>query len=184
MDETHKTTNELSGAERQQRSYEARMERVAALIAQGHTLANIAHRRGLPSVTTLRQLCAENAKLREAYDQARDRRNEQLADDAVALADTLADTGPAGLKLRIEARKWRVAIDRKDGKKPPDNAQKKAALREETERLQRALERVKHREDDDLQKIRAQVEAEFAARYGLPPDKPPTAESDDAGFKA
>lgn len=167
MNESDESVTDIT-TQRRQRSREIEMARVAALIAQGYTLPAIASRRGKPDIETLRRWLAESEQLQDAYDKARDRRNELLADDAVALADTLADANNAGLKLRIDARKWRATLNRKDGKEkrtgawpPPDLA----------ERLQRAHERIaKHAAEDD-KRLRAQIAVELAARHGFTLDQ-------------
>ena len=158
MNETHK---------RSQHSREIEMARVGALIAQGYTLPAIARKRGLPNVDTLRHWLAENEKLRDAYEQARDLRNEQLADDAVALADTLADTNNAGLKLRIDARKWRAGLNRKDGKKED----KKGRDPDFADRVQRMIDRGRKIREEQDNKLRAKVTVELSQLHGFTVDQ-------------
>ena len=135
----------LRDAARCRASHAALIERLRDSLAEGHGLRAAAAQVGLP-LKKVQRLLAENESLREAYEQARDLRNELLADDAVVLADTLADASNAGLKLRIDVRKWRVSLDRKDGKSATTEKDKNA---ETLERLQRALERVRKREKQE-----------------------------------
>ena len=167
MNETAKRDAGLSPTERHRLSEEVRIVRVSSLIAQGYTLTAICRKPGQPNIETLRHWLAENEKLRDAYEQARDLRNEQLADDAVALADTLADANNAGLKLRIDARKWRAGLNRKDGKKEDKNRPDP----DFAARLQRAIDRGRqHREEED-KKLRAKVTVELSQRHGFTVDQ-------------
>ena len=150
----------LRRAERNRASRAALIERLCAALAEGHSLRAAAARAGM-AFKNARRVFAENANVREAYEQARALRAELVADDAVALADRLADSSHAGLKLRIDVRKWRAALGARAERKPPE---KNAAVQEQAERLQRALERTKNREEEDMKNLRAMVEAEFTAR--------------------
>ncbi len=166
MTESHESVADLA-AKRRQHSKQVRIERIGALIAQGYTLSAIAGKRGLPDIETVRHWFAENAKLREAYEQARDLRNELLAEDAVALADTLADANPASLKLRIDARKWRAGLNRKDGKKEQKNGRDP----DFADRLQRALDRARKSREEDDKKLRAKVTVELSQLHGFAVDE-------------
>jgi hypothetical protein len=167
MNESHESVADIT-TQRRLRSREIEMARVGTLIAQGYTLPAIARKRGRPDIETLRHWLAENDTLRDAYDKASDLRNELLADDAIVLADALADANNAGLKLRIDARKWRAALNRKDKKKngrndgpPPDLA----------ERIQRANERAEKYRLEQEKKLRAQIAVELSQRHGFALDQ-------------
>jgi hypothetical protein len=104
-------------------------ERVCGLLRQGHALRAIAARKRMPTLDTLTRWLTEDSAFRADYDRAREAQREIFADDVVALADALAGSSAAGLKLRIDARKWRVALmdkqtaakGKKDRGGPPDD---------------------------------------------------------------
>lgn len=166
MNESHQSIADLAAA-RRQHSKQVRIERIGALIAQGYTLSAIARKRGLPNIETVRHWFAESESLREAYEQARDLRNELLAEDAVALADTLADANPATLKLRIDARKWRAGLNRKDGKKEQKNGRDP----DFADRVQRMIERGRKIREEQDNKLRAKVTVELSQLHGFAVDE-------------
>ena len=122
---------------------------VGSLISHGTPLYAITRQRGLPNIATLRRWLVEDTDLRKTYEEARDLREEYSADDAVMLADALADTNSTGLRLRLDARKWSARLNRKDRKDGTSTAKEKQERVETLERLQRALERVRKREEEE-----------------------------------
>jgi hypothetical protein len=110
------------------------------MIDRGYALSAIAARTGMPSIDTLCGWLSENDDFRERYDAARGHRREKFADEVVALADTVAGQSAAGMRLRLDARKWRVALMDKEaaGKNTDADAHKDefvARLREAEARI-------------------------------------------------
>lgn len=105
----------LPPAERHRRSREALIRRTLALAVEGVSLAGIARRAHMPRRSTLERWLAEDGALRAAYDAACRLAPEVMADDVVALADSVAP-GPrlrariAAARLKIEARKWWLEV--------------------------------------------------------------------------
>lgn len=116
-------------------------ERVFALIRQGHALSDIAAREGMPTLDTLQRWSTENAAFRTQYERTRQFQSDILADQVVAMADLITLADSEGLKLRIEARKWRVAMIRKD--RPAPGAPAAEPSDDTVARLQRALDRIR-----------------------------------------
>jgi hypothetical protein len=144
--------------ERHRRCRAAMLARVGDLISHGTPLYAIAQQRGLPNLATLHRWLAENADLRKAYEEAGALREDYAADDAVMLADTLAEANNTGLRLRLDARKWGLSVHRKDRK--DGSAARKAGIREQTERLVRALERVRKSEEEEIRQREEATEQE------------------------
>jgi hypothetical protein len=80
-------------------------------------LRDIAAQPDMPTVDTLKDWLAKNPDFRAEFDAARQFQSEIFADDVVALANALAQFDVAGLKLRIDALKWRSSVLRKNGEK-------------------------------------------------------------------
>lgn len=158
------------------------MDRVCALIRQGFALRGIAERDGMPTLDTLGKWLEESRAFRARYELARKMQREIFADDVLALAravagpDVAADEIP-GLKLRIEALKWRVGgLPKNDG----DSHRPGFELDDEAvERLQRAAERIRKRHAatdgavDGAQSDGAPSEEAGAQPADAPPDDAP-----------
>jgi len=134
-------------------------ERVCALIRQGVALRAIAARADMPTLDTLDRWLREDVAFRLGYASARKLQSAVLSDDLVILTDAIASPDNAGLKLRMDARKWRVGELRQDedkggGAKTPDFDV------EVTARLQEALDRVKAAGDDPAGEAAAAGDAE------------------------
>lgn len=142
---------------RQYRSTAA--ERVCALVCQGVGLREIVARAGMPTLETLQRWLKEDEDFRLSYASACKFQRRVLSDDLVVLTDAIASPDNAGLKLRMDARKWRVGELRQDedkggGAKTPDFDV------EVTARLQEALDRVKAAGDDPAGEAAAAGDAE------------------------
>jgi hypothetical protein len=91
--------------------------RVRALVSEGYDLTAIAAHDGLPSADTLRRWLTERDDFRAHYERSRPAREDKWTADIVALVDSLAGEKRSGVRLRVEARKWRLAMLRKDALK-------------------------------------------------------------------
>lgn len=134
-------------------------ERVCALVCQGVALREIAARAGMPTLETLYRWLREDEDFRLGYASACKFQRRVLSDDVVVLTDAIASPDNAGLKLRTDARRWRVSEFRQDedkdgGAKTPDFDV------EVTARLQEALDRVKAAGDDPAGEAAATGDAE------------------------
>jgi hypothetical protein len=116
-------------------------ERVCALVCRGVGLRDIAARAGMPTLETLHRWLDEDAAFRRSYASACKLQRTVLSDDVVTLTDAIASPDNAGLKLRTDARRWRVAELRQD-EDTGGGAQKPDFDEEVTARLQAALDRV------------------------------------------
>lgn len=96
-------------AHRKSHAYEV----ACRMVERGYTLAAIAGCKRTPSLRKLERWIAEDDDFRTRFETARDRRRERLVESIVVLADdrTLSTTDR---RLRIDARKWRVALMDKD----------------------------------------------------------------------
>ncbi|MGE5537321.1 MAG: hypothetical protein ACM30I_01795 [Gemmatimonas sp.] len=121
--------------------------RVCALIRQGFGLREIARRPGMPTLDTLTRWITEEDAFRVEYDRARQTQTEVYADDVVALADAVADGDLAGVKLRVDVRKWHVVLTRGAARPGGD----KGLVDEEVlRRFAAATERLARFEADEL----------------------------------
>lgn len=107
-------TRTFKGLKRPIRCRKLAAERVCALVRQGCALRDIAAREGMPTLETLSGWLADDSEFRARYERARQVQSEIFGDDVVRLADAVADSDLAGIKLRIDARKWRVGVIGKD----------------------------------------------------------------------
>lgn len=102
--------SERNGQAWRQARRRARSHEVACrLVGLGYALSEIAARRSAPPLDALHRRLAEDDDFRARFEDARDVRRERLVESVLALADD----GTSGLRrrrLRIDARKWRVAL--------------------------------------------------------------------------
>lgn len=125
-------------------------EQVLALIEEGFDLRAIAAEDGLPRLETLERWLASDGALSEAYARAEEARFDRFIDDTIALADANTGNRPADIKLRIDTRKWCVAMMRERLRDSEAAAEPKAKdtgpselvlrLREEEARIKREAE--------------------------------------------
>jgi len=87
--------------------------RACEMIRKGQGLPAIV-RSGLFDLVTLGLWRSDVPDFRAAYARARRDQGDLLADEVVEIADGATDDDMALAKLRIDARKWRVAILRED----------------------------------------------------------------------
>ncbi len=91
-------------------------ELICARMAEGESLRGIVRRPGMPSAASVQLWLHEREDFRALYALAAEHRAESLADEALEIADdALADAAEprdrlSWARLRIDTRKWRVAI--------------------------------------------------------------------------
>ena len=94
-------------------------ELICARMAEGESLLRICRTPGMPACASVFRWLGKREAFRRMYADAADRRAESLADEALEIADgALVDDGQTApsrerlhwAKLRIDVRKWRVAI--------------------------------------------------------------------------
>ena len=99
-------------------------ERICDLLVEGASLLEVTRRRGMPARGTIYRWLDQNPDFQAAYGLACEFRADALADELVEIADGALTEPPAGenrrtpvptrdllqwAKIRMEARKWRVA---------------------------------------------------------------------------
>lgn len=82
-------------------------------IAHGESLVSIAHAPGMPSYQTIIAWLKAHSDFEAMYRQAREDQADTLADEIIAIADSVRDTKDAAAvnaaRLRVDARKWVAA---------------------------------------------------------------------------
>ena len=84
-------------------------------VAEGESLANIAREPAMPSYPTVMEWLKSNNDFAGMYRQARQDQADTLADEIIAIADSVMDAGPTdsakvnAARLRVDARKWVAA---------------------------------------------------------------------------
>lgn len=126
-------TTDTPGTEDDSSCADIAYTRACALVAEGYDLTTIAAHDGLPSVDTLRRWLTERDDFRARYETARPAREDRWTADVVALVDSLAGEKRSGIRLRADARKWRLAALRKDALKPTAKAGNKTGEKPEPE---------------------------------------------------
>jgi putative ubiquitin-RnfH superfamily antitoxin RatB of RatAB toxin-antitoxin module len=135
-----RSTGKFRGIRRPRQCRKMASDRVCTLIRQGHGLRAIAAREGMPTLDTLTQWLVEDSDFRARYERACHAQREVFAGDVVTLADAIAESDLAGIKLRIDARKWRVGVLGKDVGN--DAAAMVGVDNDVIERLQAAADRI------------------------------------------
>jgi hypothetical protein len=102
----------LTAVERHRRSRAAIIERVCDRVATGQFLAVAAEKERI-TIETLRRWLAEDDEFQARLRHALELRPLGLSESVLQLADAAGST-PAGLRLRIAARKWWIAQAAKD----------------------------------------------------------------------
>jgi len=81
-------------------------------IAHGESLVAIAGKQGMPSYQTIMEWLKTHSDFEAMYRQAREDQADTLADEIIAIADSVKDSGPTdsarvnAARLRVDARKW------------------------------------------------------------------------------
>ena len=81
-------------------------------IAHGESLVAIASEQGMPSYQTIIAWLKAHSDFEAMYRQAREDQADTLADEILAIADSVKDAGPTdsakvnAARLRVDARKW------------------------------------------------------------------------------
>ena len=84
-------------------------------IAHGESLVAISGKQGLPTRQTILEWLKLHSDFEAMYRQAREDQADTLADEIIAIADSVKDAGPAdsarvnAARLRVDARKWTAA---------------------------------------------------------------------------
>ncbi|OAM31552.1 hypothetical protein A7P95_00580 [Eikenella longinqua] len=86
-------------------------ERICNLLAQGHSLAAICRRKGMPAPSTVYKWLAEKPEFSEQYAHARGQQADFYADEIIEIADNCPPIHEeiAKAKIKIDTRKWKAA---------------------------------------------------------------------------
>ena len=87
-------------------------------IAHGESLVAISGKRGLPSYQTIMEWLKAHSDFEAMYRQAREDQADTLADEIIAIADSVKDAGPAD-SAKVNAARLRV--DARNGWPPSSN---------------------------------------------------------------
>ena len=88
---------------------------ICVQVAAGRSLVSITREPGVPTYPTIMEWLKAHDEFASMYRQAKEDQADTLADEIIAIADSVKDAGPAdsakvnAARLRVDARKWVAA---------------------------------------------------------------------------